>query len=273
MSRHGVCKTAWVLALALGLDSAAAAAGCARPLTVPLAPIGISVVVSGDKVGGIYPGLLDTVSARAGCRFTLSLVPRARLEAMFEAGRADLLMPAVSTPRRDRYGVFVPMLAVRATVISIDGQRAPVRSMPELLARRELRVALVRGFDFGDSYQSLVKQLTAQGRTVMEVDPLRVARLLHSGMADVTVMTPTSFTAVLMENARVRGMLPRLRLEPLDELPWRDSGVYISRTSVNAAERDLLASQLRAANKSNEVWEQFKRYFPPEVIAVGARPR
>ena len=259
--------------LALWLQCAAAGAGCARPFTVPLAPIGISVIVSADKVSGIYPSLLDTVSARTGCPFTLSVVPRARLEALFETGKADILMPATGTPRRDRYGVFVPMLATRATLISIDSPRAPVRSMQELLARRELRVALVRGNDYGDTYQTLVTQLIAQGRAFMEVDPLRVARLLRSGLADITIMTPTSFAAVLKEDARVRDMLPRLRLEPLEELPWHESGVYISRTSVTEAERAMLVSQLRAAYKSNAVWEQYQRYYPPEVIAISARPR
>jgi polar amino acid transport system substrate-binding protein len=71
----------------------------------------------------------------------------------------------------------------------------------------------------------------------------------------------------------VRDLLGKLRLETLDELPWHESGVYISRTSVSAAERALLASQLRAAYQSNAVWEQFKRFYPPEVVAISARPR
>ncbi len=264
------------LALACSLAGGQALAApppCPRPFTVPLAPIGISVVVSDAKVGGIYPGLLDTIRARTGCPFKLSLVPRARLEAMFETGLADLLMPATSTPRRDRYGVFVPMLATRAVLISADHRRPPVRSLRELLARRELRVALVRGNDYGDNYEAAVKQLTAQGRAYMEVDPLRVARLLRNGMADVTIMTPTSFTAVLKEDARVHDLLGKLRLEPLDELPWHESGVYVSRTSIGAAERAMLLSQLRAAYQANTVWEQFKRNYPPDVIAISARPR
>ncbi|HZV64112.1 MAG TPA: hypothetical protein VFG03_04270 [Telluria sp.] len=274
MSRHRASRYLLALACSLAAGQAAAApAPCPRPFTVPLAPIGISVVVSGAKVGGIYPRLLDTIRARTGCPFKLSLVPRARLEAMFEAGQADILMPATGTPRRDRYGVFVPMLATRAVLISTDHRRAPVRSLQELLARRELRVALVRGNDYGDNYEAAVKQLAAQGRAFMEVDPLRVARLLHNGLADVTIMTPTSFTAVLKEDARVRDMLGKLRLETLHELPWHESGVYISRTSVSAAERAMLVSQLRAAYQSNAVWEQFKRYYPLEVVAISARPR
>lgn len=248
-------------------------AACARAFDVPVAPLGISVVVDGDQVSGIYPDLLRTISARTGCEFKLSVVPRARLEALFEAGKADVLMPATSTPRRDRYGVFVPMIATRATLISIDATRAVITSVQELLARRELRVALVRGNDYGDAYLNLVKKLGSQGRLYLEVNPLGVARLLHAGMADVTIVTPMSLAAAIKGDARVQDMLGKLRFEPLHELPWHESGVYISRSSVTPDERAMLASSMRDAYKANAVWQIFKRSYPPEVVAASARPR
>ena len=259
--------------LALALAAPVAAAGCARPYIVPVAPLGISVVVKDGQAGGIYPDLLHTIHAKTGCEFTLSVVPRARLEALFEVGKADMLMPATRTPQRDRNGVFIPMLDTRATLISIAGTRAPVHSVRQLLERRELRLALVRGNDYGEVYQTLVKQLTAQGRIFLEADAVGVARLIDGGIADATILTPTSFTAALKENVRVHGMLGRLRIEALDELPWQESGIYLSKATLTPDERKMLGNLLRTANKSNAVWEGFKRYYAPEVIALAARPR
>jgi polar amino acid transport system substrate-binding protein len=264
--------SACALALLLATPLAAGAA-CTRPYNVPVAPLGISVLVHGDQVSGIYPRLLSTIAAKTSCRFKLSVVPRARLEAMFETGRADLLMPATQTPRRDRYGVFVPMIATRATLLSIDRKRAPVQTIKQLIERRELRVALVRGNDYGENYQALIRQLDSQGRAFMEVDVLSVARLLRAGLADVTILTPMSFTAAVKQDPRVRDILSKLRIEALEELPWHTGGVYVSRTSMGADEQALLTSELRAAYKSNEVWEEFRRYYPPEVVAASARPR
>jgi polar amino acid transport system substrate-binding protein len=76
---------------------------------------------------------------------------------MFEAGKADLLIPASSTPRRDQHGLFIPMLGNRPLLISLQGTRAPINTMQDLIERRELRVALVRGYDYGASYQALAR--------------------------------------------------------------------------------------------------------------------
>ena len=78
-----------------------AAAACSRAIEAPVAPIGLSVVVHGHAVGGIYPDWLAEVSRRTGCRFTHPIVPRARLAQMFELGQADLLIPASRTSPRD----------------------------------------------------------------------------------------------------------------------------------------------------------------------------
>ncbi len=248
-------------------------AGCARPYVVPVAPIGISVIVNGDQIGGIYPRMLHGISIRHGCEFKLSVVPQARLEALFETGQADLMMPATHTPLRDRFGQFVPLIETRATLLSIGSKHAPIHSVQELLTRRELRVALVRGNDYGSEYQAVLKQLTSEGRAFMEVDATSVARLLAAGSADVTILTPMSFTAALKEDARIRPLLTKLRIEPLHELPWHESGVYVSRLSVSADERAALAKMVHDAFASDNGWDAFRRYYPPEVIAASARQR
>lgn len=134
-------------------------------------------------------------------------------------------------------------------------------------------MALVRGADYGAAYQALLAQLQQQGRVALEVDALGVARLLRAGLADVTIMTPSALFAALQTGVRARGQRVRLRIEPLDELAWHDSGVYISKLTVAPAERSRLAQLLRATYKSSAEWEQYKRAYPADVIAAGMRPR
>jgi polar amino acid transport system substrate-binding protein len=93
---------------------ASAEAACSRVMRVPVAAIGLSVTASGGAVGGVYPDVLRRIEADSGCRFEFSVVPRARLEAMFIGGQADLLLPATRTPARDARGHFVPMGRARA---------------------------------------------------------------------------------------------------------------------------------------------------------------
>lgn len=82
------------------LTSAAARARCARPLNVPLAAIGVSVTTLGGVMRGIYPELLRALGKSEACVMNFTVVPRARQAAMFETGRADLLVAATRTPHR-----------------------------------------------------------------------------------------------------------------------------------------------------------------------------
>lgn len=239
-------------------------ASCSRAMQVSVAAIGLSVTHGEEGFGGVYPEILRSVQ---GCNFVLSAVPRARQQALFESGRADLLVPASRSPQRDEWGHFVPLIQARAVLISLQGERAPLKSL------RELRVALVRGFDYGEAYQDLLRDLRAQDRLVLEADVLGVVRLLAAGMADLTVMAPSILIGAVTVDKRSSTLLERLRVEPVEELPWTDSGVYISRASVSEADRLALTMALERVARSGQVWRAFQRHYPPGSLTESIRPR
>lgn len=251
----------------------AAAADCSREILVPVAPIGISIVTNGNAVSGIYPDVLRAQAAKAGCQLVFSVVPRARLEVMFETGKADLLVPATRTAQRDQHGVFIPLIGHRATLISVAAERAPLRSAQELLERRELRVAVVRGFDYGEPYQALLKELTRQGRLFLEVDTVAVARLMQAGAVDLTIMGPTILAGAISRDPRIAGLLDKLRIEPIPELPWGVSGAYVSRHSLSAEDQAALRDMVEKSATSRAVYEGFQRYHRPDILAESVRLR
>ncbi|MBA4341464.1 MAG: hypothetical protein C0423_04850 [Methylibium sp.] len=248
-----------------------AAAQCSRAIKVPLAPIGLSVTINEPNIGGVYPELLRSLGG--SCSFDFQVVPRARMEALFESGQADLLIPASRSPRRDEFGVFVPLVQARATLISLNSERPPLRSLQDLLAQRDLRVALVRGFDYGSVYQSMIQELRQQGRLSLEVDALSVARMLDAGMADITVMAPSILTGTLVTESRVRHLLGRLRIEPIEDFPWTDSGVYLSKRALNEADRVALAALFERSGRSGVTWRSFQQHYPASSLDGSIRPR
>lgn len=248
-------------------------AACSRIINVPVAVTGRSVIINGEQIDGIYPDILRSLMEKDSCKFALSAVPRARMELMFETGRADLLIPASRTPKRDEHGIFVPMIYNRATLISLESNRPAITSVQDLLDKKDLKVALVRGFDYGPAYQELIKELTRQKRLYFDTDPLSVARLLKAGIADVTIMAPSILAGVIMDDARVQDMLEKLRFEPIPELPWGDSGAYISKKSLGVEDTVALKDMLEQVAKSGVVWKNFQRYYPAHVLKEGIRPR
>ena len=261
------------LALAVGLLSPwVGHAACSRVINVPVAATGQSVIVDGDSIKGIYPDLLRTFAEKESCTVALSAVPRARLEVLFETGRADVLIPASKTPKRDAHGTFIPLVHNRAMLISIQSGRAPIKSAQELLDQPGLKVALVRGFDYGQAYQGLVTSLEAQGRVIMEVDSLSVARLLKAGTVDATIMAPSILAGAMVDDERVRDLIDKLRFESLRELPWGDSGAYVSNSALSAADKAALQAALERAARSGVVWKGFQLYYPAAVLQGSIRP-
>lgn len=263
----------WVAAASLAGASGMAQAGCSRVIATPVASLGLSVMIEGDAINGIYPEILRSNQSKDTCMFALTAVPRARQELLFETGKADILLPASKTPRRDELGVFVPLTYSRPALISVNADRAPIKTLKELLEARDLRLALVRGYDYGPAYQELITELTRQGRLQIESDPMGVARLLRNGVVDATVMAPTILAGTLVEDERVRGLSDKLRYESIEELPWLSNGLYLSKTALSEADRQSLLEFFDRIAKSGAVWKGFQQYYDPAVLKVGLKPR
>ncbi|MGZ3184211.1 MAG: substrate-binding periplasmic protein [Telluria sp.] len=250
----------------------AAYAGCSRPIEAPVAPIGLSIVVKENQVSGVFPEFIQSALDAAGCSIRMHPVPRARVEVMFEQGSADMLLAATHSERRDEFGQFVPLLQTRAVLLSLDGPRPAIHSIAELLAQRSLRLAVVRGFDYGPAYRGLVEQLTQQKRIYLQKDPLEIARMLKAGMVDATIMPASALYGAAIGDARVSDIAARLRFEPLDELPWTQAGVYLSLRALTPADRQTLDAALTAAAKGQALLQAYRRYYPAYLVAAGTRP-
>lgn len=247
-------------------------ASCSRPLAVPMSPIGLSVSFEDDRSAGVYPTLLREMSPATGCDFQVQRVPRARLQRMFETGQADLLIPASFSPTRDRDGEFVPLIQVRASLMTLSGDRPLPRSLAELLAQRDYRLAVVRGFSFGPAYDNAVAVLRAQKRLLEEADATGVARALREGLAQGTVMTASILIGTLVQDADLTPLLKQVRVEALEELGWSESGVYLSRHSLSEPDRRRLRQAFQQQAKAGRVWQLFNDTHPPGSLGGSIRP-
>jgi len=254
------------------LVATAAHAGCSRPINVPMAPIGLSVSFDDGQAQGIYPTLLREVGASSQCKLDVQKVPRARQQSMFEGGQADMLVPASATPARDAVAEFVPLIQVRASLLTLDAETPVPRSLAELLALPNYKLAVVRGFSFGPAYDSAIAALRQRQRLVEEAEPSGVARALRQGLAQATVMTASILVGTLVLESEHAALLKRLRVEPLEELGWGTSGLYLSRRSLGEEDRRLLRQALSQAARGGRVWQLFNDLHPPGSLGNSIRP-
>lgn len=259
----------WALGL---LTAAVAQAACTRPIEVPMAPMGLSVTFDGEHAHGLYPTLIRELTAATDCQFKIYRVPRARQQKLFEAGQADVMAPAAQAAPRDVHGEFVPLVHMRASLLTTALDQPPPRSLAELLARRGARVAVVRGFTYGPAYDQALAALRAQHRLIEEADPAGVGRALRQGLAQATVMTAHVLIGTLSQDAGLEPLIKQLRIEPLVELDWSESGLYLSRRSLGDADRRTLAAALRQSARSGRVWQLFTDSYPPGSLNGSVRP-
>lgn len=260
----------WLWGMGL-LSTAGAQAGCSRAIEAPMAPTGLSVSFDGERSNGIYPTLLSELGAAIGCEFRIHRVPRARLQKMFESGQADLLVPASASPARDAAGEFVPLVQVRASLLTLSADKPP-RSLADLVARRGYKVAIVRGFTFGAAYDQAIATLRAQRRVVEEPDAAGVARALRQGLAQASIMTANIFIGTLTKEPDLAPLIKQVRVEPLEELGWSESGLYLSRHRLSDADRRALRTAFSQSARSGRVWQLFSDSYPPGSLGGSIRP-
>ena len=248
-------------------------AKCSRKINVAFSPTGLTAIPSETGISGIYPSLLASTSGKEGCSFEFSVVPRTRQELMFQNGQTDLLLPAIRTVRRDAFGTFIPLLYTRAVLVSMRADLPPVASIQELIDRKTAKVVVVRGYDYGDVYINALQELAKQDRLIYEADPGSVARMLKAGAADYTIIAPYILIGEVQMDSRIRDIEDKLRYEMLPEMPWLDSGVYLSAKTLTEQDKQSLKTLFAGLLKSGAVWKYFQFYYQSEAFSLGSRPR
>lgn len=250
-----------------------AADQCSRQIRVPVSNLGWSVVIKGDQFSGILPEFLQQLSQKSQCRFLFSSVPKNRQEILFETAQADLLLPAIRTAPRDKNGRFVPLAQLRPVLISVEGKQAPIQNEKDLLARKDVKLVVVRAFDYGSEYQSIIKKMAHAGRLLQEADVLSVARTMKQDTNYVTIMAATIFYGILEREPFAASLRGRVRYERLDELPWVDSGIYISKLSLSLEDQRYLNEEIERLSSTDFLWKLYLNYYAADILKIGMRPR
>lgn len=261
--RRAARPLAAAAALALPL---AAAGACSRDITVPVAPTGFSVIVSGDRVSGAFPDMLRELGEKLGCHFVFPVVPRARLSFMFlTSGEADLMLPASRSAERDKQAIFVPMMTLKMALISLKQRQIRTASVRHLLGGTQWRGIVVRSYVFGDEYNALVRALDERQRISYANSLVSVARMLQVGRGDFTVVAPSVFLTSLGEDAALAGLREQLEYSTLDGLPPTESGAYISTRSLSGADQAELYGLLESGRKG-VLWKFYQKYYPADLL-------
>ena len=85
-------------------------------------------------------------------------------------------------------------------------------------------------------------------------------------------MAPSILAGSVQADARIEDLSDKLHYDAMQELPWGESGLYLSNTALNEQERAQLQEIFQRNGVSDLVWKGFQRYYRTEVLKESIRP-
>lgn len=253
----------------LQLLASTAQAACSRDIQVPFSDVGVDLRLVDGLHAGLSVDYLDEVSRRTGCRFVYNDVPRARAWWMFAHGTADVVPGAIQVDWRDESGVFhdqyvmegVSLLSLKARPVNLRSSRAIIDS--------KLQFLFVRGHDYGPRTAELIRVLQARGQLTLAKDPGGMLRMLEAGRVDAIIV----MASIITTEAQSQDLNDALHGVGIDDLEWASTGIYLSKSSLPAADTELLG---RTFNELNEAGFYVRGYQQlqadmPEWVGAGFR--
>ncbi len=148
----------------------------ARPISIALYEFGLLF----NNGRGIDRDVIDELRHRSGCRFDISVRPRARIWQELEAGTLDMSVSGIQNPTRDRFAWFAPYLTLK-NISLLDLPAGSPSTASAFLADTRLRWGAVRAFRHGESADTFLDQLRQQGRVLEGQNVAQVFAMLKSG--------------------------------------------------------------------------------------------
>ena len=150
------------LALAFGGGAAGAAdkPDCDRPMSLALHDHGL--LYSAQTGEGIDKDIADELARRSGCKFSLPVMPRARIWQLIESGALDFSLSGITNDAREQYAAFAWYFTNPYYLLL--RKDAGVKGAADFERNAALKLGVIRSFRYGPGANRMVDALEAQGR-------------------------------------------------------------------------------------------------------------
>jgi polar amino acid transport system substrate-binding protein len=215
-------------------------ADCARSYSLGLSESGTFAYAEAGQIKGLIPSLVQELSRRTGCQFTVLNLPRARIWLEWEAGKLDIATGALRTPERDRLGRWLAFGYVQEELIT------PLPMPGHTLAgwlQQSGRPSLgrVRSAVSGDEADRLLASPEYAGQVELVVDHATVIRKLYAGRNGGALLPRPAFDKLARQLGLDPDGVPSYRV---DELPRVAYGFYFRVPQVDPDDLQLLAAAM-----------------------------
>ncbi len=251
----------WAALMSALAGPAAAGPDCSRPFSLALHEHGL--LYSSQTGEGIDKDFADELARRSGCKFTVSLMPRARIWQLIESGGLDFSLSGISNEARLRFADFAWYFSNKYYLLV--RKDIEVQQHAEFERNPALKLGVIRSFRYSETANRLVDKLHAQARVnyATNLDPLY--QVLLDNRVQAMIIEPFDYPT--LDNARIR---ERTRILEFDDPPV-PHGLIMSRATLSPAQQQAWRELVDAMRADGTVQRIFEKYFKPELAQTMTR--
>ncbi|MBL0147998.1 MAG: transporter substrate-binding domain-containing protein [Ideonella sp.] len=254
---HLVVRMVQVL-LALAMAQSAVAAGkpdCTRPLSLALHDHGL--LYSNETGEGIDKDIADELIRRSGCRFIVTVMPRARIWQLIESGALDFSLSGITNEARERFAAFAWYFSNKYYLLV--RKDAMAQRLSDFENNTALKLGVIRSFRYSPTANRLVDRLDAEQRISYStsLDPLY--QVLLGNRVQAMIIEPFDYPA--LEGTKLRA---QTAIVEFDDPPVRH-GLIMSRKSLPEAQQAAWRTLMDGMRADGTVQRIFEKYFAPDL--------
>ncbi|MBC7919364.1 MAG: ABC transporter substrate-binding protein [Rhodoferax sp.] len=251
-----------ILAIGLGLPVASAQASMCPEKPIRFAHYEFGLAYS-SGYGGIDDDIQKELERRSGCKFEISVRPRARTWLDLEYGGLDMAGSGVQTAGRDKFAWFFHYLLEDNVVVL--GPKVPqdVHSTEQFLAVPALTLGGVRSYRYSPHYDTFVDQLIASKRHTDISDPGGLYKMFDAQRFDAFITNPILYLYYVKQ---LKLPAPK-RIESWDRAGPTPSGLVLSKRNFTEAQARQWGALIHSMLSDGTVQKIVVKHMGPELGA------
>lgn len=145
------------------------------------------------RYAGIDQDILDALSLRTNCQFKVRIESQARIWSQLREGNLDMSMSGIRTVEREEWARSIPYFSTRNYALLDTTLTAQEQTPAGFLANKNLRMAVIKGFQHGRLYNDFITSLRHQNRIYEVADFPSLIKLLQAKRVQAILLIPTSY--------------------------------------------------------------------------------
>lgn len=227
------------------------------PIRVGLLEIGALFYRLPDgRYSGIDQDILDALALRTNCQFKPRIESQARIWTQIREGSLDMSMSGIKTIEREEWATSIPYFSSRNYALVSTTLSAHEQTPAGFLANKNLKMAVIKGFQHGRQYNDFIASLRHQNRIYEVADFASLLKLLQVKRVHAILLIPTSF----LDLSRQKQLPDASALRDWYPNDAFIAGLYVSRKTVSVQTAQILQHALGAMQADGSLERIFARY-------------